>query len=455
MLHSHWNHMLIALALALMLTCGCVALADGEQAESMTPVVSGMPKAPLELGIPAYGNEGDSGYYLVPVTLTFENPKPGLKVEVTSDNERLSMVRNRNVNAEGKYTFKIENRFEDCIPADYDKPAQIQVNAYYPGYEEQAFIGTVTVNWVDRLYTSDIKMTLYAGNDDRIEQNGFAYLGIRRSHNASLEGIDISYELIEGDKNLLNLDIVYAEGDSSHFVYKVNYSKMRKSGHAVYRFTATLGDITVHSKIDVTVIKAKDALSAYDIHVGNEFDADGNYTSAVIMPKDADKVSLNIAQPYTVKDGVNQPCEIYFRESKDVARVETDGDIATLTFMQPGSYTLVCNVSAFFDTNVKDTRRYLYFRVTKEGEEPVPDPEPDPGVPVTAKVTGNRVNLREGAGNKYAVIEQLPSGATVEIIEQQAKWANVLYTHEDGTTVEGFVSGKYLTAVEPNPAPEA
>lgn len=64
--------------------------------------------------------------------------------------------------------------------------------------------------------------------------------------------------------------------------------------------------------------------------------------------------------------------------------------------------------------------------------------------PAAVTTESTNLNVRSGAGVAYSVIDSLPRGETVLVLETSGGWRKVLYS---GTKV-GYVSGHYLTEME-------
>lgn len=67
---------------------------------------------------------------------------------------------------------------------------------------------------------------------------------------------------------------------------------------------------------------------------------------------------------------------------------------------------------------------------------------------IYARTTADKLNVRSIANGKI-VIERLPRGSVVAILEKQGTWANILYLENNDTnrTKEGWVSVEYLHVI--------
>lgn len=75
-----------------------------------------------------------------------------------------------------------------------------------------------------------------------------------------------------------------------------------------------------------------------------------------------------------------------------------------------------------------------------------PAPAPDAAADATGgelrRVTGDRVNMREGPGTSFAVVGQMTAGETAEVLEERDGWVWV----RAGTGAEGWMSARFLAA---------
>ena len=71
----------------------------------------------------------------------------------------------------------------------------------------------------------------------------------------------------------------------------------------------------------------------------------------------------------------------------------------------------------------------------------VPDEKEEVVVVVEyAKVKGGTLNLRSGKGTNYPRVAQIPSGATVAVVEHGDEWSKVTYNNYTGSVMTEFLS---------------
>ena len=74
-----------------------------------------------------------------------------------------------------------------------------------------------------------------------------------------------------------------------------------------------------------------------------------------------------------------------------------------------------------------------------ENGNPVPAPVPEPITATVVATRGKTVNMRKGAGLKYRLVERVPIGATVIILEPGSDWTKVEYDRKVGWMMDQFL----------------
>lgn len=89
--------------------------------------------------------------------------------------------------------------------------------------------------------------------------------------------------------------------------------------------------------------------------------------------------------------------------------------------------------------------------------DPGPEPQPDPD-PKTATVwapKGETVNIRKGPSTSKALVERVPIGSVVEILDYEPEWCQVCYTDKTGAKWYGWMMTDFLIFDEdPEPQPD-
>ena len=94
-----------------------------------------------------------------------------------------------------------------------------------------------------------------------------------------------------------------------------------------------------------------------------------------------------------------------------------------------------------------------------DGSEPAPDPGPSPAPEQkTATVrapSGETVNMRKGPSTSKALVERVPIGSRVTILDEEPDWCQISYTDPRGATWYGWMMTQFLKFdEEPEPEPE-
>ena len=85
-----------------------------------------------------------------------------------------------------------------------------------------------------------------------------------------------------------------------------------------------------------------------------------------------------------------------------------------------------------------------------DGISPAPDPDPEPEPkPERSKATvwaptGETVNIRKGPSTSKALVERVPIGSVVDIMEYEPDWCQVAYTDRRGATWRGWMMTDFL-----------
>ena len=87
-----------------------------------------------------------------------------------------------------------------------------------------------------------------------------------------------------------------------------------------------------------------------------------------------------------------------------------------------------------------------------EGEEPGPEPtppSPEPPTPVEEKATvyaptGKTVNMRKGPSTSKALVERVPIGWVVTVLDKEPDWCQISYTDKWDITRTGWMMTQYL-----------
>jgi len=80
--------------------------------------------------------------------------------------------------------------------------------------------------------------------------------------------------------------------------------------------------------------------------------------------------------------------------------------------------------------------------------EPTPEPEPEPGI-ITATVTsanGKPVNLRKAPAKTAALVDRVPVGSIVTVLEEGEEWCKVKWTWKTGWMMKEFLIINYPDA---------
>lgn len=122
--------------------------------------------------------------------------------------------------------------------------------------------------------------------------------------------------------------------------------------------------------------------------------------------------------------------------------------IGTVTSVDPLEITHMASPSPKKDNKLG---KWKYFGQLPQvsGEQPGPDPDPDPPVPVeeTAKVwaaQGSTVNMRKGPSTSKALVERVPIGWTVTVLDKEPDWCQIKYTDKRGATWYGWMMTQFL-----------
>jgi|GEM_PF-1596516 len=59
-------------------------------------------------------------------------------------------------------------------------------------------------------------------------------------------------------------------------------------------------------------------------------------------------------------------------------------------------------------------------------------------------VTGNKVNVRQGAGPEFAPVAQVNKGQLLLVLEQQGEWSLVFFLDEGEERTEGWIVTRFL-----------
>lgn len=81
-----------------------------------------------------------------------------------------------------------------------------------------------------------------------------------------------------------------------------------------------------------------------------------------------------------------------------------------------------------------------------DGISPKPDPEPEPARE-TATVwaaSGETVNMRKGPSTSKALVERVPIGSKVTVMEYEPDWSQIEYTDSSGITRRGWMMTEFL-----------
>ena len=83
------------------------------------------------------------------------------------------------------------------------------------------------------------------------------------------------------------------------------------------------------------------------------------------------------------------------------------------------------------------------------GPEPEPKPEPIDSTAVVWAESGKTVNMRKGPSTSKALVERVPIGWTVTILDHEPDWCQIAYTDKRGATWYGWMMTRYLQFADP------
>lgn len=135
--------------------------------------------------------------------------------------------------------------------------------------------------------------------------------------------------------------------------------------------------------------------------------------------------------------------------------------IGTVTSLNPLVITHMTSPKPLKDTKLGKWKYHGWLpQVEKESPSPDPQPEPQPEpAETTATVwaaSGTTVNMRKGPSTSKALVERVPVGSVVVILDYEPDWCQIAYTDRRGATWYGWMMTEFLIidGQDPDPQPE-
>lgn len=87
-----------------------------------------------------------------------------------------------------------------------------------------------------------------------------------------------------------------------------------------------------------------------------------------------------------------------------------------------------------------------------DNSEPGPEPKPVELTAIVYAPTGKTVNMRIGPSTSKALVERVPIGWTVTVLDKEKDWCQIAYTDKKGITRNGWMMTEFLQfKEEPDP----
>lgn len=126
--------------------------------------------------------------------------------------------------------------------------------------------------------------------------------------------------------------------------------------------------------------------------------------------------------------------------------------IGTVTSVDPLNITHMTSPTAQIDTKVGNWK--YYGELPQVTYTPAPDPEPEPVKAYVVAATGSTVNLRKSTSVNSALVDRVPIGSEVEVLESFTDWSFIRWKGKTGYMMTKFLDIEGMWTVHIPNVPE-